>query len=888
VVQVASDDDLLARADAAFDHVQVDAKAAAAMAERVLALARAARDPESEVASLHALSYARQELGDPRALETTRAAIRIADRAGLVDRGALARRRLAILLAIRGQTAAALRELDAACASFDAHELARTYVFRIAITAMAGLPSPSFAETEAAVATLRAAGDAAWEARLVRNRGTMAAQRGDTDGAEADLRRARELYTSTGHTEGAFAAELQLVRIALTRGDLPEALARVDAIAPDEFSPAADAERELLRARTLATAGLMVEARDSLTRAQLFWDRSRAYDHEGRLEAARLTLLAGDPSAAWALATRLRARFTTQGAELHRARAIGLSLAASIELATARRPAVAIARAAARSLQASGWHEEARRIRLALAHAETMLGDEGSATADLASCRSLRRRGPIADRVQWWHVQALLRVAGGDTAGAQRAARTGLALLDRHRVTLGASELRATASAIGVSLARLGLRIALDGGSSDASLRWAERLRASALRLDPVRPPDPPALREARHELRLVTAELGRAARAGRTEPALLARQAELESAIRRRTRHARGPARPAPRSARRVTGHAGRATGADRRRLAAALGERALVELIELDGAVTALTLVDGRLHRDQLGPAQPVADEQDWLRFALTRLAQLRSDAPQRPTLIAGARASAVTLSGRLLAPLAPRFGERELVLVPTGPLHAMPWALLPGLTGRTLTVAPSAAIWLELSTRPPPRRGGQVALVSGPGLRHARSELNALAELYPAAVTLSGRGATVSSVLEALDGAAIAHLACHGRFRADSPLFSSLELADGPLNAYELQQLRRAPELVVLSACDLAVSSTHPGDELLGFASALLNMGTRSVIASSLPVVDVTAKRLMRVLHAGLITGLSPAAALAAAQAGVGERARAPTAFACLGSG
>ena len=121
-----------------------------------------------------------------------------------------------------------------------------------------------------------------------------------------------------------------------------------------------------------------------------------------------------------------------------------------------------------------------------------------------------------------------------------------------------------------------------------------------------------------------------------------------------------------------------------------------------------------------------------------------------------------------------------------------------------------------------------------------------------------------------------------------RSDSPLFSSLELADGPLNVYELQHLRRAPELVVLSSCDMATSATHPGDELLGFAAALLNMGTRTVIASTLPVPDAAAKRLMRALHERLVAGEAPARALAGAQRLVARGESALTGFACLGSG
>jgi len=49
------------------------------------------------------------------------------------------------------------------------------------------------------------------------------------------------------------------------------------------------------------------------------------------------------------------------------------------------------------------------------------------------------------------------------------------------------------------------------------------------------------------------------------------------------------------------------------------------------------------------------------------------------------------------------------------------------------------------------------------------------------------------------------------------------SSLELADGPMTALDLQWLRRAPEILLLSACDLALSARHPSDELLGLSTA-----------------------------------------------------------------
>jgi CHAT domain-containing protein len=198
-----------------------------------------------------------------------------------------------------------------------------------------------------------------------------------------------------------------------------------------------------------------------------------------------------------------------------------------------------------------------------------------------------------------------------------------------------------------------------------------------------------------------------------------------------------------------------------------------------------------------------------------------------------------------------------------------------------------APSAATWLGLQSGPR-RRRTKVVSVAGPRLRHSPAEAAAVAALYDGATELDPRQCTTAAVTRALNGATVAHLACHGHFRADSPLFSSLELADGPLNVYELQRLTRAPEMIVLSACDLAVSETRPGDELLGFGAALIAMGSRTVIASVVPVPDAATKRLMVTFHEQLVAGRSPALALARAQAALGPARAALAGFVCLGTG
>ena len=171
-----------------------------------------------------------------------------------------------------------------------------------------------------------------------------------------------------------------------------------------------------------------------------------------------------------------------------------------------------------------------------------------------------------------------------------------------------------------------------------------------------------------------------------------------------------------------------------------------------------------------------------------------------------------------------------------------------------------------------------------MAGPGLPGADDEIRQLSALYPSAEVLVGPAATTGSVLAAMERADIVHVAAHGTFRADSPLFSSLLLVDGPLTVYDIEQIRAVPRIVVLSACDAAVADVRTGDELLGTAAALLGMGVRSVIAPVLPVPDAATTPLMVDLHRRLLGGARPAAALAGT--GAGHDRTATAAFLCIG--
>jgi CHAT domain-containing protein len=116
-----------------------------------------------------------------------------------------------------------------------------------------------------------------------------------------------------------------------------------------------------------------------------------------------------------------------------------------------------------------------------------------------------------------------------------------------------------------------------------------------------------------------------------------------------------------------------------------------------------------------------------------------------------------------------------------------------------------------------------------------------------------------------MSALDGAWLAHIAAHGTFRADSPLFSALRMHDGPLTVYDFEQLDRAPYRLVLPSCDSGVLAPAGANELLGLASSLLPLGTAGIVASVVPLNDYAAVPLMVDLHGYLRKGHTLAEAM-----------------------
>ncbi|MDX3187344.1 CHAT domain-containing protein [Streptomyces sp. MN03-5084-2B] len=859
-----------AAADEVMRLADLDPHKALPLAGPAVLRARRDRDPAAlavaERAWGHALLHC-GEMGDAvRHLRRSMAAGRAAGSAELV---AEARMKLAYALAQHGRPAAALREVDLALPDLTGASAARALAQRAIVLNQTGRVDEALADFRTALATLRRTGDRLGVQRMLINRAFLQSDRHAFAAAKADLLEAEQLARELGRelTVGIIAENLG--RVETFRGDVPAALGHLDRA--ERIISAHGAQLGWVhrhRAELLLSAGVAGEARESAERAVATYRRERRLLNvpEARLLLSQAAYLGGSWETAVTHARQASREFARQGRDEWAAVArLAVLRAESAAGRVPRVPLDAVDRMAG-TLAGAGWPAAAVEARLIAAQVLLRRRKEDAAREHLRWASRVRRRGPATLRARGWYAEAVLRQSGHDVRGARRAARNGLRILDEHAAALGATDLWVHSAAHRRELIELGLRSALAEGRPAAVLEWAERGRASRLLHRPVRPAGDPELAGLLAQLRVVVADIDR----GRAVP--VQRRITLERRIRDHTRLHPGAAAgvpPAPASA---------------GRLGAALGERALVEFLQVDDVLHALTIVDGRLRLHALGPAAPVADGVDRVRFALHRLVRVDRPGTASATLLT---TSARRLDAALLEPLREIDG-RPLVLAPTGALHGVPWSVLPSCAGRAVTVTPSATLWREADGTP--AAAGPVAVAAGPGLAGASAEARAVAAIHGCA-PMPAETATVDAVLAALATARLAHLAAHGTLAADNPLFSRLRLHDGPLIVHDLERLTRVPHTLVLASCDSGRSVVSTGDELLGLSAAFIGHGTAQLVASVVPIPDAGTVPLMVSLHRKLAAGEAAAPALAAAQlelrdADPASRAAA-AGFTCLGS-
>jgi len=795
-----------------------------------------------------------RDIGDVDAgVRELRAALRAARRIGAAEREADVLSSLGTALVHAGRTAPGLAAFDRAIQLSVGVPLGRVLHRRGIVLWNLGRYPAALDDFRRAISMLQPAGDLVWTARALNGRGLVYLAIGSLGRADADFAAAGRLYAETSQELEVADTVLNRAGTAFRSGDLPAALSLLDEAASRCRAlnvPAPYLSHD--RCDVLLAAGLASDALAEADAAIRDLERARGSSPnkaELLLVAATCALAAGQPQAGLDRAQAACRLFRTQQNAWGQAHA-GLALAQAQYAAgpASGRLLQAAGRAAGR-LEALG-SGQATQAHLLAGRVALDLGRRRQADRHLNAAAQSRRRGPAIARASGWLGEALRAQASGEPHRLLAACRNGLKILDEHRFTLGASELRAQATAHGAELAALAQRHVAHGHRPRALLSWTERWRATALAVPAVRPSADAELNTGLAALRGVTRRLEEARREGKPTSALEREQLRLEGAVRARSLQARG----GPGSGR---------ADVDIAALLDRLGNGRLVEIAEVDGVLQVLVCGAGRVRQFTAGRAEDAVRAAEFARFGLRRLARGRpGDDPD--SALAILKAAGPDLQDAVLGPAAGYLGEEPVVVVPPGRLHTIPWALLPALGDRAFSVAPSAGAWMRAHAAPPPGRR-HVTLARGPGLVTDGAEVPLVAEMYDDVTVLSGAEATAGRVLSALDGAWLAHIAAHGRFRADSPLFSSLRMHDGPLTVYDFEQLRRAPYRLVLSSCDAGILAPAGADELLGLVSSLLPLGTAGIIASVVPLNDHAVVPLMVSVHRCLRAGQSLAEAM-----------------------
>ncbi|GLY00509.1 MULTISPECIES: CHAT domain-containing protein [Actinoplanes] len=854
-----------------------------------------------------------------RAVRELRRAVRLAGRSGDPERLADVRATLGLTLGLAGRTREGLDLLNVALDGRRGASAGRILARRAGLLRSCGRLTEALADLRRAIVLLGRAGDAVWEARCRSHRFLIYAAVGQAARADRDLVIAERLFVAAGQDLEHAMTVHNRAELAFQVGDLPRALGLLDE-AQSRYD-ALRANRPTLptdRCHVLLAAGLAGEAltvTDQALARHVARGGEATRTAELMLAVAAAAQAAGRPEVAAHRAAQARALFRRQHRRAWQNRAAFVELQALADTTAgfglgttdgsgAGTAAVTVAGtvAGADAGTASGAAGTAGLRRRAIALADELTASRapeagaadllaarlctpGGAAADrhLARAARARHRGPGLTRAAGWLAQALRAEARGSARGLLTACRLGLEAVAEHQRGLAAPDLRAHASGYGRRLAAMAQRHAVLRGDARMLLTWSERWRAGALALPPVRPPSDPDLAADLAALRGVIRSLEQARLAEDPVDQLDQRRRKLEASVRSRARRVPGGT---------TGGGPGRMRIGD---LLDGLAGHRLIGLAVVDGRIHATTVAGRRVRAFPAGTLDAAMREAELARFLLRRLAHgLPSPRWREELATAGAR-----LQELLLGAAAGLLDDGPTVIVPPARFHTVPWSLLPALTGVPVVVSPSALMWLRAGAAEEPGTGAavsnagaassvagaslsnagaiagragerRVVVAGGPGLPGGAGEVAAVAREHPGAVVLDGPAATVDAVLAALDGAWLAHIAAHGRFRADNPLFTSVTLADGPLTAYDLGRLRRAPRQLVLSSCDSAVAAPVGGDELLGMVSALAPLGTTGLLASVVPVNDGAACPMMVIVHRRLAVGESFGEALCAARA------------------
>lgn len=227
--------------------------------------------------------------------------------------------------------------------------------------------------------------------------------------------------------------------------------------------------------------------------------------------------------------------------------------------------------------------------------------------------------------------------------------------------------------------------------------------------------------------------------------------------------------------------------------------------------------------------------------------------------------------SLYSELIAPLRVFFQGNHLIFVPHGPLHFLPFHALKNgdeylCDSFTISYAPSATVFSLCQQKAP--SDAPASLVFGIADERAPQildEVRSVSSLLPSSSLHLGDQATSSLLREKGPESGLLHIATHGMYRQDNPMFSGIRLGDGYLNLYDLYQMKLNARLVTLSGCATGMNFVAAGDELLGLQRGLFCAGATTLLLSLWDVHDESTAQLMSHFYRHYIQNADMAGAL-----------------------
>ena len=314
----------------------------------------------------------------------------------------------------------------------------------------------------------------------------------------------------------------------------------------------------------------------------------------------------------------------------------------------------------------------------------------------------------------------------------------------------------------------------------------------------------------------------------------------------------------------------------------AALPADAALVEYFIVKDEFIAAVLTRQKL---EIVPLTPVSRAVNLLRMFHFQISKFRLDAGYTQEfakpLLDAARSHLHELYKEVLAPLRGHLRGRHLIIVPHGVLHYLPFhALFDGdrymIDSFSVSYAPSAGIFALCQQKS--------SRVSGPplilGIPDAQAplildEVQSIAGTVPHAKLLLGVDANIEALRTTGLHSRILHIATHGTFRQDNPMFSGIRLGDAYLNLYDLYHLQLEADLVTLSGCATGLNVVTAGDELLGLIRGLLYAGAQSLLLTLWNVHDRSTADFMTSFYRRFQEGTDKAAALQGAMQELRQR-------------